>query len=79
MSVISETCNHAHDILELVDILPNVSFNKWNGTWLKILISNTNKNGKELPNDVRLKKISELHRIIVQCPVLFPNWKYCQY
>ena len=26
MSVISETYNRAHNILELVDILPNVSF-----------------------------------------------------
>ena len=26
MSAISETCNRAHNILELVDILPNVSF-----------------------------------------------------
>ena len=26
MCAISETYNHAHDILELVDILPNVSF-----------------------------------------------------
>ena len=25
MGAISETCNHAHNILELVDILPNVS------------------------------------------------------
>ena len=38
----------------------------------------TNKNGKyeltdELPNDVRLKKISKLHKIIVSCPVFFPQ------
>ena len=26
MSVISETYNRAHNVLELVDILPNVSF-----------------------------------------------------
>ena len=26
MSTISETCNRGHQILELVDILPNVSF-----------------------------------------------------
>ena len=26
MSAISETYSHAHNILELVDILPNVSF-----------------------------------------------------
>ena len=26
MSVISETYNHAHDILDIVYILPNVSF-----------------------------------------------------
>ena len=28
MSAISETLNHAHNILELIDILPNVSFAK---------------------------------------------------
>ena len=26
MSVISKTCNSAHNIVELVDILPNVTF-----------------------------------------------------
>ena len=26
MSAISETCNRAHNVLELVDILPNASF-----------------------------------------------------
>ena len=38
----------------------------------------TSKNGKyeltdELPNDVRLKKISELHGIKVYCPIFFPK------
>ena len=28
MSAISETCNRTHNILELVDILPNVSFTR---------------------------------------------------
>ena len=46
MSAISETYNRGHNILELADILPNVS----------------NKYGKykltgELPNNWRLKKI----------------------
>ena len=53
MSAISATNNRSHNILELFDIL---------------II--TNKNGKyeltdELPNDVRLKKISKLHGIII--------------
>ena len=34
----------------------------------------------ELPEDLRFKKISKLHGIIVQCPVfIFPKRKYCQY
>ena len=61
MSAISETCNLAHNIMELVDIIQNVSFTTNETTY---------KNGKykstdELLNDVRLKKISKLHGIIV--------------
>ena len=42
-----------------------------------------NKNGKcelagELSNHVRINKISKLQGIIVQCPDLFPKWKYWQ-
>ena len=44
MSAISETYNRADNILELVDILPNVSFTT----------SETNKNGKYV--DWRLAK-----------------------
>ena len=54
MSAISETYNHAHNILELVDILPNISFaTNWN-----VIITNKigeYKSNDELPNDVRLK------------------------
>ena len=68
MSAISETYNRAHNILEVVDILPNVFF-------FFILVKRnviiTNKNGKyeltdELPNDLILNKISKLHGIISQ-------------
>ena len=57
MSAISETYNRAHNILELVDILPNVSFK---ASETEVII--TNKNGEyelteELSNDLRLKKI----------------------
>ena len=50
MGAISETYNRGHKILEIVDILPNVSF--------------TASETDELPNDVRLKKISKLHGVI---------------
>ena len=65
MSTISEIYNRAHNILELVDIFPNVSF-KTSETNMIV----TNKNGKyeltdKLSSNVRLKKISKLHRIIV--------------
>ena len=64
-SAISETYNRGHIILELVDILPNVSF-----TTIKTECDYYWKNCKydltdELPNNVRLKKISKLHRTIV--------------
>ena len=44
----------------------------------------TDKNVKyelteEFPIDVRLKKISKLHEIIVLFSVFFLKWKYCQY
>ena len=43
MSAFSETYNRDHNILELVDVLPNVSFTtKWAGTWL-LLIEMVNK------------------------------------
>ena len=65
MSTISEIYNRAHNILELADIFPNVSF-KTSET--NVIV--TNKNGKyeltdKLSSNVRLKKISKLHRIIV--------------
>ena len=49
--------NRTHNILELVDILPNVSFRT---SQTEVII--TNKNGEyelteELSNDLRLKKI----------------------
>ena len=67
MSAISETYNRAHNILEVVDILPNVFF----FILVKRNVIITNKNGKyeltdELANDLRLKKISKLHGIISQ-------------
>ena len=54
MSAISQTYNRTHNNLELVDILPNVSFKQ-----VKRNVSISNKDGKydltdELPNDVRL-------------------------
>ena len=57
MSAISETYNRAHNILELVDIFPNVSFI---ASETEVIV--TNKNGEyelteELSNDLRLKKI----------------------
>ena len=65
MSAISETYNHTHNILELDDVLPNVFF-----TASETERGITRKNSKyeltdELLNDVRLKKISELHAIKV--------------
>ena len=67
MSAISETYNRAHNILEVVDILPNVFF----FILVKRNVIITNKNGKyeltdELSNDLILKKISKLHGIISQ-------------
>ena len=57
MSAISETYNRVYNILELVDIFPNVSL-----TTCETKVDITNRNGKyeftnELPNDIRLKKI----------------------
>ena len=65
MSAISETYNRAHNILELAD-----TFQMFVSKQLKRNIIITNKNGKyefteELPNDVRLNRISGLHEIIV--------------
>ena len=65
MSAISETYNRTHNILKLEDVLPNVFSQQ-----VKRNVIMTSKSGKyeltnELPNDVRLKKISELHGINV--------------
>ena len=65
MSAISEIYNCAHNILELAD-----TFQMFVSKQLKRNIIITNKNGKyeftdELPNDVRLNRISGLHEIIV--------------
>ena len=40
-----------------------------------VVINNKNVNEltDELPNDVRLKKISNLHEVIVLCLVFFPK------
>ena len=61
MSAISETYNHAHNILDFVYILPNVSFTVRRNVIItnKIVIRVDWRVGK------RLKKISELHEIIV--------------
>ena len=74
MSAISEYYNRAHNILELTDFLSNFSFT------VKRNVIITKKKGKcgltgEFPNDVRLKKISKLHGIIVSRPIFFPKWK----
>ena len=66
MSAISETYNRCHNISELVHILPNIYFIK-SETGSDYY---TNKNRKytltdKLPNNVRLKAISKLHRVIV--------------
>ena len=71
MSAISETYNRTHNILELANILPNVSFKTSETNMIT-----ANKYGKyeltnELPNNVRLKKILKLNGIIVYCPVFF--------
>ena len=65
MSVVSETCNCAHNILELADTLPNI-FSKQ----VKQNVIITDKNVKyqlidEFPNKLRLKEILKLHEIIV--------------
>ena len=75
MSDISETYNRTQNILEIVVVLPCVSFttseterdfyNKWNGTWLLLIKVLKNELTDELSNNVKLKKISELHGIIV--------------
>ena len=62
---LSETYSRVHNILELENILPNLSF-----TTSETNMIITNKNGKneltdELPNNIRLKEISQLHGIIV--------------
>ena len=64
MNAISEIYNCTHNILELEDVLPNVSFTATENVII------TSKNGKyeltdELPKDVRPKKISKLRRIKV--------------
>ena len=62
MSAISESYSHTHNILELEDDLPNISF-----TAIETERDHYySKNGKykltdELPNDVRLKTTSKLH------------------
>ena len=48
--------------------------------YVKRKMINTNKNGKcesigEFTNDVRVKKISKLHGIIVSRPVFLPKYK----
>ena len=65
MSAISETCNRTHNILEL-----EVSFQVFLSQQVKRNMIITSKNDKyeltdKLPNDVRLKRISELHGIKV--------------
>ena len=75
MSDISETYNRTHNILEIVVVLPCVPFttseterdfyNKWNGTWLLLIKVLKNELTDELSNNVKLKKIWELHGIIV--------------
>ena len=66
MSVISETYNHAHNILGFL-----ISYQMFLLQQVKWNVIITNKNAKykltdELPNNVRLKKISKLHGIIVK-------------
>ena len=58
MSAISEIYNRTHNVLELEDVLPNVSFTASETE------RDYGKNGKyeltnELPNDARLKKTSK--------------------
>ena len=70
----------AHNIVELVDIFKKMFLSQR----VKQNVIITNKNVKcqltaKLQNDIRLKKISKLHEIIVFCPIFFPKWKYCQY
>ena len=72
MSVLSESYNRAHNILELVDILPIFLSQPVKGN---VIIADKNVKYEltdELPEDVRLEKISELHRIIVQFYLTFP-------
>ena len=64
MSAISETYNCGHNILELVHILPNISFiksEKGSDYYTNEKYALTDK----LPNNVRLKTISKLQRVIV--------------
>ena len=65
MSATYEIYNCAHNVFELVDILPMFLSQQ-----VKRNVIITNENGKyeltdEFPKDVRLKKISKLHGIIV--------------
>ena len=73
MSAISETYDRTHNILEL-----KMSYQMILSQQVKRYVIITSKNGNyeltdEFPNDVRLKKISKLHGIKVQCPVFFPE------
>ena len=63
MSAISKTYNCTHNILDLKDVLPNASFTA-SETELDYYHSKFELTD-ELPNNVRLKKISELHKIKV--------------
>ena len=65
MSAIFYTYNRAHNVLELVDILPNFFSQQ-----VKRNVTIANKNFKyqstdELRSDVRLKKISKIHGVIL--------------
>ena len=65
MSTIFYTYNRAHNVLELVDILPNFFSQQ-----VKRNVTIANKNFKyqstdELRSDVRLKKISKIHGVIL--------------
>ena len=82
MSAISETYNRDY-ILEMSYNRPLI-LQMFLSQQVKRKVIITNKNGKykltgKLPNNVRLKKLSKLHGILVQCPAFFPKWKYWQY
>ena len=64
MSAFSETCNRAHNILELVDISPNVSFTASETERDYCYQNCKHELTDELPNDIRPKKIPKLQEII---------------